>query len=251
MPIQKTAAVVLRRVDFRETSVLVTFYTKGFGKIKGLLRGVRSSRGQMAGGALEPFSLDHVVFYERRTGDIYTVSQCDLIDYFPAIRSSLEKMSFAFYIVELLDSVANVGDKNEDIFSLVTDSLKLMSDGASPRRVARIFEIRLLNHLGLMPAVSFCASCGGVPGEGCRFSLKSGGLLCKKCLDHDRASFSILPGTVKFIEHVISSPFDMVPRVKVSAVVGMELETILRKFVDYQIGKRLLSAEFIKKLGRS
>jgi hypothetical protein len=42
------------------------------------------------------------------------------------------------------------------------------------------------------------------------------------------------------------SEYDMVSRLKVSEPVGKELETLLRKFLDYHIERRLNSVEFIK-----
>ena len=70
MPIQKSEAIVLRSQDLRETSLIITFYTKDFGKIKGIVRGVRGPHAQYGGGSLEIFAHDEIVFYERKKADI-------------------------------------------------------------------------------------------------------------------------------------------------------------------------------------
>ena len=250
MAIQKTEGILLRRQDLRETSLILTFYTKDFGKIKGIVRGVRGTRTQgIGGGSLEVFAHDEIVFYERKRSDLYTISQCDLLDFFNPVRESLEKLSYANYIIELLDSVTSLADKNEEVFWLLLNSLKLLAGESSARRVTRIFEIKLLHLLGIMPTLEVCANCGGQIGTEAKFSLLQGGLLCKKCLGTDRLAASILQGTVKFIEHIRSSPFEKVARVKVSATVGKELESILRKFLDYHIERRLKTIEFMKEAG--
>ena len=78
MAIQKTEGILLRKADLRETSLILTFYTKDFGKIKGIVRGVRGPRSGSCGGAsMEIFALDGLVFYERRRSDIFTIS-CNL-----------------------------------------------------------------------------------------------------------------------------------------------------------------------------
>ncbi|MFH1190362.1 MAG: DNA repair protein RecO [Candidatus Omnitrophota bacterium] len=248
MPIQKNNGILLRRQDLRETSILLTFYTKDFGKIKGIVRGVRGPRAVFGGGAYELFALDELVFYERKGPEIFTISQCDLLGYFGPVRSSLEKLSYASYMAELLDSVTGLSDKNSDVFDLMLNSLTLLSGGASPKRVARIFEIKLLNLLGLMPNFDECANCGGKVDQHPRFSLRHGGLVCKACLDADRMALSILPGTIKFMEHVRSSSFDRAAMVKVSAEVGRELERLLRRFLDYHVERRLKTVEFIKEI---
>ena len=250
MAIQKTEAILLRRQDLRETSLILTFYTKGFGKIKGIVRGVRGSRAQFGGGSLELFAHDEIVFYERRKNDIYTISQCDLADFFNPIRNSLERLSYAAYLVEFLDSVTSLGDKNDEVFDLLLNSLKLLERGASSKRVARIFEIKLLSFLGLMPSLAQCANCGGSDlATGAKFSFRHGGLICKTCLGSDRAASAILPGTIKFIDYIQSSPFEKASRIKVAEAVGREVEATLRRFLDYHIERRMKTLEFLKKIG--
>jgi len=251
MAIQKTEGILLRRQDLRETSIILTFYTRDFGKIKGIVRGVRGVRGQYGGGALELFSCDEIVFYERRRSDIYTVSQCDLVDYFNPIRESLEKLAYATYLVELLDSVMNLGDKHPEPYDLLRSSLALLSGDSSPKRVARIFEIKLLYIIGLMPSLELCAGCGAKAEGSARFSYVHGGLICKECARTDRQTSPILPGTVRFIEHVLGSPFDKASRVKVAGPVGKELEVILRRFLDYHIERRLNTVQFIREIEKT
>ena len=249
MAIQKTYAIALRRQDVRETSVVLTFSTRDFGKIKGILRGVRGSRALgSGGGALEILSYDQIVFYERKKGDISTVSQCDLLDFFNPIRASLGRLAYASYIAELLDSVTNLYDKNEEVFDLLLNSFRLMAGESSPKRVARIFEIKLLHLLGIMPTMELCGACGGKTETGAKFSVRVGGLLCKDCFGEDAAARPILAGTIKFIEHIAKFPFEKLARVKVAETVGKELESILREFLDYHIERRLRTLEFIKEI---
>ena len=251
MAIQRCEGILLRRQDLRETSIILTFYTRGFGKIKGIVRGVRGPRANAAGAALEIFAHDDIVFYERKRSDIYTVSQCDLIDFFGPVRSSLERLSYAMYMAELLDSVTALADKNDEVFDLLLNSLRLLAADASPKRVARIFEIKLLYILGLVPSMKLCALCGNAVEAPARFSFRRGGLICRECSKTDKETRSILPGTAKFIEHVLSSPFERAARVKVAMPVGRELESILRGFLDYHIERRLKTVQFLKEVEKA
>lgn len=247
MPIQRSQGILLRRHCLRETSLILTFYTRDFGKIKGIVRGVRGSRASgHGGGAHEIFALDDIVFYERRARDIYTISQCDLAEYFAPLRRSLEKLAYATYLIELLDSVVGLSDTHPEVFDLTVNCLGLMAGEMSPRRVARLFEIKLLSYLGIMPTLGMCANCESGVDDLARFSLRHGGLLCKNCLKTDQNAYPILRGTARFIEHVQGLSIDKVARVKVADKVAQELEMILRRFLDYHIERSLNTVKFLK-----
>lgn len=250
MAIQKTEAILLRKQDLRETSLILTFYTRSFGKVKGVVKGARGPRSQCGGGAFEPLVHDEIIFYERKNAELFTISQCDLIEFFNPIRKSLEKLSYATYLTELLESVTTLTDKNEGLFELLLNSLHLLASGSSPKRVARIFEIKLISTMGIMPELSSCTICAGPAGENAKFSFRNGGLVCKNCLRADMHAVPILQGTVNFIGHIQNSNIDKVERVKVSERVGKELEAILKKFLEYHVGRRLKTLEFIKAIER-
>ncbi len=251
MSIQKTEAILLRRQNLRETSLILTFYTRDFGKVKGIVRGVRGPRQQYAGGNLEIFAHDEIVFYETKKNGVSTISQCDLLEFFNPIRKSLPRLAYAAYIVELLDSVTPLSDPNPEIFELLLNSLKLLATESSARRIGRIFEIKLLAMLGLMPSLKTCANCSGAVDAEAHFSVRHGGMICKKCFNIDREARPILPGTMKFIEHIRGLPFEKVERVKVAERVGKELEDILRKFLDYHIERKLKTVEFLRDIEKA
>jgi len=250
MPIQKTKGFVLRREDVRETSLLLTFYTEDFGKLKLISKGVRSPEQKFIS-AYELFALDDIIFYERRKKGFFLLSECVLLNFFPKTRSSLDRLSFAVYFIELLDFITPVGEKNAEMYDLLLNSLELLSSNASPKRVARIFEIKMLSILGLMPRLSSCANCDKkVSGPRIRFSFSSGGLLCESCLRFDKKARPILLGTINFISHIEQLPFDKLKHIKVSMRVGGEVEKLLRDFIDYHLDVKLKSVSFISKINR-
>ena len=200
MAIQKTEAIVLRTHDFGETSLIVSFYTKELGKIDGLAKGIKTRRKKYSG-YLQPFTCNDIVFYEKAHGGLCTISQCDLKDFFPAIRQDLEKTAYASYFVELIDKTTPLQDKNIEIFNLLLGFLGLLSVEEA-RKVSPIFEIKLLHLLGLMPAIADCIHCGGALRGEARFSPSLGGLLCPKCFYKDYSSRPALKGTIATITHI-------------------------------------------------
>jgi len=248
MAIQKTRGFVLKREDLRETSVILTAYTKDFGKLKFVSKGVRIPEQRFVS-AYELFSLDEIVFYEKKKKNYFLLSQCELINYFPEIRKSLERISYASYLIELVEQVAPPGEENQRLYELLENSMTLLASKASPRRVARIFEIKLLSIIGLMPGLRACVACDkSLKNRKARFSTSLGGVLCEDCLLKDKGARPVLEGTVNFISHIDAMPFDKIKHVKVSTRVGSEVERILRNFINYHLDVRLKSLDFIRKI---
>jgi len=249
MVIIKTDAVLLKKTELRETSLILDFFTEESGKIKGVLKGVRSPEPQF-GALFELFTLDRIVFYEKKNKDIFIVSQCELIDFFPALRGDLEKLGYASYFVELIEYAVGSGERNVAIFNLLVDSLKALCKPGSAKRITRVFEIKLIKELGFMPRLKECTNCGktGFSGKA-RFSIKGGGILCGECSQSDLYSRSVLAGTLNFIEHVSGASMERVSRIKVSKDVGIELERMMSDFLDFHIGRRFKSLTFMREVG--
>ena len=103
------------------------------------------------------------------------------------MREDILKTSYACYFAELVNTLTAEKDKNEEIFDLLLRSLTLLKGSASPKRISRILEIKLLMISGLMPRLDRCVLCEkqidfkGASFDKTRFSYKSGGLICKDC----------------------------------------------------------------------
>jgi len=249
MAVHRTKGFVLRREDVRETSILLTVYTKDYGKLKLLSKGVRTPEQRFIS-SYELFALDDIVFYERKKKGFFFLSQCELLDFFPKARESLERLSYASYFVELLDLVTVQGEAGPELFTLLGNCLSFLSERASPKRVARVFEIKLLSALGHMPRIRQCASCAVLLKEAkTKFSLTAGGLLCEKCVSGDRKAKPVLQGTINFMRHIEDLPFERLKHIKVSNKVGSEVERLLRGFITYHLDVKPRSAEFITKVG--
>ncbi|MEA3305366.1 MAG: DNA repair protein RecO [Candidatus Omnitrophota bacterium] len=253
MAIHTTDAIILKKRDVRETSLLTIFYTRDFGKIKGIMKGIRGHRGPL-GYQVQVFTLNKTVFYDTKKTDIHTISQCDLLDFFEAVRGDIIKTSYAYYFVELVDTLTEYGEKNSEIFELLLNSLELLKGRAGPERTARILEIKLLMLIGLIPRFNKCISCDErlnfrKPSfDNVRLSYNAGGLLCGKCLRQDGNSQRILAGTANFIDHVERAPREKTVRIKTSKDVGKEVEKIMGNFLTYQFNVKFKSLEFINKI---
>ena len=112
MSIHKTEAIILRRMDFRETSLIVDFYTRDFGKMSGILKGIRLEPNKFAS-TVEISSHNEIVFYKKINTALHLVSACDLRDKFFNLRGSIIKAGISSFMMELVSAVMQPEDRNE------------------------------------------------------------------------------------------------------------------------------------------
>lgn len=185
--IEKTEAVVLKVIKYRETSKIVTFYTRQFGRLTGMVKGARQAKSKY-GSSLQPLSYVSIVFYKKAGRDIQTVSQCDSVRQFKLIPESLEKMAIGMQVVELVNSVAHEEEENIPLFNLLVHTLAAVNDAdGNPVNHFYSFEIHLCRILGFTLKFDACVGCGirlelqASEGKKVKFHLDRGGPLCLNC----------------------------------------------------------------------
>lgn len=247
MSIDRSEAIVLSKRDFRETSLIVNFYTRDFGKVSGLLKGIRLEPEKFASN-VEPFSHNEIIFYRKRNSSLHLVSQADKKNDFTNIRQSIIKVGMAGFMMEMVDAVMAQEDKNEEVFDLVLSCLSELDTALNAEKVMTVFKIKMLSLSGFKPHFDSCISCGiRILGQS-KFSLSMGGLLCPKCATKDSASRSIFRGTIATILHIERNDLKSNLNLGMNPQIKKELEIILNAFLNYHLERELKSQKVLNKL---
>ena len=207
--IQKTDAVLLRKRDFRETSLMLTFFTRDFGKVHGILKGARGARARSATKSLF-FSLEQIVFYDKRKSDLFIISQCETQQIFLNILKEWGRASVAYYILELVDVFTEPGEGSEEIFESLLNSLKSLDSKKEEVSIARLFEVRFLMGLGLWPGSE-------------SFKLTRGAMSTLLCFEKDT--------------------WQMSSKIKLTREVGGEIKRITDKIISDNLDRPLKTAK--------
>lgn len=204
MAIQTQDAVLLRKRDFRETSLILSFFTRCFGKVNGVLKGARGSRARSTVNPLF-FSLNQIVYYEKRKSDLFVISQCETHETFLDILNEWERAATAYYILELVDVFTEPGGSSEEIFDGLLNSLTFLNAGKEPASIARLFEVRFLMSLGMWPGQDAFSLTKGAESSLSRFEKDTWQTSSKIKLSRD-ASDEIKKITGKIIEDSLDRP---------------------------------------------
>lgn len=147
MPIQKAEGIILRRIKYSETSLIVTLYTREYGKISLIAKGARNPKSKFVG-SLEPATYVSLIYYHKEGRDLQMLSEVDSVRSNSSIISSIRKVAVAFAIVNLIDSVVSESESNEAVFDLLNNSLLALKNSETDLPILWYFEINLLRLIG-------------------------------------------------------------------------------------------------------
>ena len=199
MGIHTTEAIVLRRYPFRETSVIVNCLTPDFGKLKGLVKGLRAQPNRYRS-AMEPFTINRIVFYDTRTSPLHLITQCDLVAPLSELPRDLEVMRTAAAATHLIDAVVPLEEPHAAVYGLFKHTLECLSLGGHPLALQTHFIARLLRLAGFQPQLDQCVGCTARVHSTGYWSVRQGGLLCPQCLHEDPRAEPASRGMLEAIE---------------------------------------------------
>ena len=144
-----THAIVLKRSNFGEADRVVTIFSKEYGRMRVIAKGVRRVHSRRAP-YLEIFSHVTLTLHRGKTWDL--ISEATPIHAFPVLRGSLPKISEGYYLCELVDALTPEHQEHRDIYSLLLKAMMTLNETTqtNPVEVSRQFALELLRALGYL-----------------------------------------------------------------------------------------------------
>lgn len=147
--VYKTHAIVLKRRNVGEADRTLTLFTKEYGRMNVIAKGVRRVHSRRAA-HLEVFSHVSLVIHKGKTWD--SVTEAMPINGFPVLRASLPRVSAGYYLCELVDALLPQHQEHRDIYMLLLCALSTLdtTDTIDPITVTEQFALDLLRTLGYL-----------------------------------------------------------------------------------------------------
>ncbi len=243
----QTEAIIIKRTKFSEADRLLTLFTLDCGKVRAIAKGSRKP-GSKLGGNVELLAHSQLMLARGRNLDIITQAQA--IDNFLPVRESLELMSAGFYLSELMDNFTEENVEDRELFTLLLNTLRQLSETGDMERLLRYFELRLLSHLGYRPQFQKCANCGReLQAEVNYFNPAQGGALCRECGYPDMGAKVLSVNALKVLRLWLQCDYATASRVKLSSELTNEIKSLLRENIKYVLEKQLKSIDWMDRLG--
>jgi DNA repair protein RecO (recombination protein O) len=246
MSVLTSEAVVLRTWPVQEADLIVSFFARDYGKVRGVARNALKSRKRF-GGSLEPMTVARAWFAEKPGQELVRLDQLEII------RSPLSapvdhiRMAVLSLYAELLDEALPDHDPQETVFRLLLAVLD-HTTVENPWMPLTYFQLWMTRLMGLLPDMSHCTLCGEAlrPGE-VFFHLAEDGLLC--AVHRNGSAGSLDADCWQLAQRMLRAPVaafagDAWPRRR-----ALELRRFTLQSLERHLERKLRSAEALARLG--
>jgi DNA repair protein RecO (recombination protein O) len=230
-------AVVLKSIKYRDSDKIYTLFTKEYGKVSAIARGVRKISSRRSGN-LDTLNLISVSFRDESRGH-RSIEEVKTIDSFKNLKKDLQKSTKAYYMAELIHKSVEEDEQVSNIFNLFVKCLKTLDKNNYPGDlVVSHFEINLMSMLGYKITYDVCGRCGKKVDESWNkyfFNIEDGCLECEKC---SKYGVGIKKGTAISLENIFNGRISKEDQLSVN-----EIDKILKMYVGRKLEARFKSLE--------
>ena len=252
MPVFSSPAILLRRMDYGDFDVIITFFTLQKGKLSLIAKAAKKSTKRFAG-ILELFSVLEVVVGTGRGKGLPVLQEAVLKQPFSAIRGDFKKTAYASYWTELVYNWMEENCKQDELYYLFEHVLTELDNGHTEKAALNIlFQMRFLTLSGHRPNLTACSLCrkelDSINQAMLILDLQRGGILCGTCSKNSASRLTLAKGTIKQLLWTASGNLAKATRVKFSSPALKESSHFLEEFVGYHLGKQPRSLKFLRQI---
>jgi DNA repair protein RecO (recombination protein O) len=247
VPILATEAIVLRAIEYSETSLIVWLFTREHGRVHVIAKGARRARSPFEG-ALEPLVRGELVFYRKaRSEGLETAKEFDPHDLHLGLRKDLQRLYRGLYVGELLTELSQRELPSEETFDAAAAALRRLARGDASQLDATLFdfELLLLRSAGFAPRLDGCVQCDAPlsPDEPAWFTPGAGGVQCRQHAGKPPATRTVSRGALLTLRALTQGT-----QVQIGREVTRELRELLDAFFAWHLERPLRMSKHLKGL---
>ena len=125
--ITHTKAIILKSVDYQESSKIITVLSEEHGKIALIARGAKRPKGKFSG-IIEIGNVLDIVYYYKSTRGVQSLSEATVHYSNLSFRRDIERASILYATLELVGQLVHENENNETIFEFLLKFISWLGD---------------------------------------------------------------------------------------------------------------------------
>ncbi|RCS51898.1 DNA repair protein RecO [Bremerella cremea] len=246
MSAEKTLAIVIRTVDFSETSSVVTLFTEDFGKITALAKGCKRPKSPFES-ALDVLTVSRIVFLHKKSDSLDLLTEAKVERRFRAGQKSVDHLYAGYYVAELLAEMTDRSDPYQKLFRLSERVLSQLNDLQEVAPLVLRFEMMLLRYLGQLPELTQCVETGEPIADSGRtpFGLLAGGVLSKRARSGHRHVIDVAVDSLKLLS-IYAAEDERWKTTEIPPRLAMEVRALVNRYMSHTLGKTPRLREYLR-----
>ena len=241
LSIEKTKAIIIKAIDYKENDKLIWAYCEELGKITFIAKGAKKSKSKNLSLTL-PLCFGEYIFFKGR--NLYNLQEGKIINSFQGLLNNLDKLTYSSYVCELIDICVQDAEVNKELFrDFITCLYLLNTDAMDYELLIRAFELRLLSATGYRVEFEKCCMCKKSIVTSDYISLSHFGGVCVECnkehgLYISRAGYNAL----RFLNN---TSMDKIYRLNVNKDIKKQIEKVTTFIINSNYSRKPKSLEML------
>jgi DNA repair protein RecO (recombination protein O) len=245
MALKESEAIVLRTYPMREADLLVTFFTRLEGKVRGVARSAKKSKRRF-GGALEPLTYVRAFYEDRERLELARLDSFEVIESPLAVEVGYPRAVALGHVAELLDELLPDREANDAVFRLTLSVLGCLR-GPDVWMAITYFDLWMARLMGFLPELADCMVCGRtLNGSRAYFHVLVDGLMCKD--DKRLASSEMSSESRTLASQMFRSPVESFLAASWPKSRGSDLRKFLVQTLERHLEKKLVTPGMLEKI---
>jgi DNA repair protein RecO (recombination protein O) len=143
---------VLRTYPFREADLIVSFFTRDLGKMRGVARRARRPKSAFGSG-LERLSHVRMAYFQRENAELASLTGCELIESQFGLQADYAHSVALDFMTEVAEQLLPPHEPNEKFFRLMMTVLAHLRAGGDVWEAVGYFALWAVRLTGILPEV--------------------------------------------------------------------------------------------------
>ena len=259
MSVLTSEAVVLRTWPVHEADLVVSFFTRDYGRVKGIAKSALKSRKRF-GGALEPMTVARAWFAEKPRQELVRLDQLEIIRSPLSAPVDHTRIAVLSFYAEVLDEILPEHDPQETVFRLllaVLDHTTAQPPSPAPETpdppskgpwmALTYFQLWMTRLMGLLPDIAHCTACGeALHAAEVWFQPSTDGLYCHSTAQPAPAIYRQIPGSSP--QRMLRAPASAFAAEPFPRRRAQDLRRFTLQSLERHLERRLRTAEVLARL---